>query len=98
MSNLRSSLSDPTQDSQKISDGDCYSLAKNNHNLTISEIQPNFLKYNYGTSKQNVSYNLVVSSLSNVGTSTSCLVTMPNEALKATESDPAISKPTSFLI
>lgn len=40
----------------------------------------------------------VVISLSNVDTSTSCLVTTPNEAFTATESDPATLIPTSFTI
>lgn len=39
-----------------------------------------------------------VISLSNVDTSTSCLVTTPNEALTAMESDPVTLIPTSFTI
>ena len=41
--------------------------------------------------------HLELSSLSRVGTSTSCLVTMPKEALTATESEPVMLKPTSFI-
>lgn len=40
----------------------------------------------------------VVISLSNVDTSTSCLVTTPNEAFTAMESDPVMLIPTSFTI
>lgn len=40
--------------------------------------------------------NRVVISLSSVDTSTSCLVTTPNEAFTAMESDPVTLIPTSF--
>lgn len=40
---------------------------------------------------------LELSSRSNVGTSSSCLVTMPNEALTATESELLRLKPTSLI-
>lgn len=40
---------------------------------------------------------LELSSRSNVGTSSSCLVTMPNEALTATESEPLMLNPTSLI-
>ncbi len=40
---------------------------------------------------------LELSSRSKVGTSSSCLVTMPKEALTATESDPLMLNPTSLM-
>lgn len=79
-----------------------YQMVMAIHRLKITKTQQlqrfNCTVNNIIMEPENKIYNLVVSSLSNVGTSTSCLVTMPNEALKATESDPATSKPTSFII